>query len=489
MRAAPRVFHLVAEYWPYAQTGGLAEAVRGLAVHQAHSGREVTVVLPLYRCVRQGAAALEPIGPATTVTVGGEERTVRVWRAVGDGVEPGPEVLFLEHDPFFDRDGLYGDGASDYPDNGLRFALFGRAAVERIVAPRSAEAGGGPVVVHVHDWHAAPALLYLPAASPASPAKARVATVLTVHNAAFQGRFPSGLEPALGRAYELHGALEWNGELNFLKAGLVLADMVTTVSPTHAAELRTEQGGFGLDAMFRELGDRLVGILNGIDDELWDPADDRYVPAPYAFSAADLSGKARAKVALQRAAGLPPRPDLPLFGLAARLARQKGIDLLLEGRSLEGAPAQFILLGSGDRWYEEQLMARARPERVVVDPRFSERKEHELLAAADALLMPSLYEPCGLTQMRAQHYGALPVARRVGGLADTIQDGITGFLFEAFDAAALDGAVERAIERYGDPPGWKRMRAAAMRRPVGWSEPGEAYRALYERALGRRGSG
>jgi len=481
----------VAEYWPYAQTGGLAEAVRGLAVHQARSGMRVTVVLPLYRGVREGPATLEPVGPAAPLTLGGEQRTVRVWRATGEAVEPGPEILLLEHDPFFDRDGLYGEGGADYLDNALRFALFGRAAAECVVAPRAAEPGGEPVVVHVHDWHAAPALLYLPAGTGTD----RAARVLTVHNAAFQGRFRIDLEPALALpgaastpgAASVHGALEWYGELNFLKAALVLADMVTTVSPTHAMELCTKEGGFGLDPMFRELGDRLVGILNGIDTELWDPSADEYVPPPFAFGPDDLSGKARAREALQRAAGFPVLPDVPLFGMAARLARQKGIDLLLEGRCLESARAQFILLGSGDRWYEENLVARARADRVVVDPVFSERKEHELMAAADALLMPSLYEPCGLTQMRAQRYGALPVARRVGGLADTIEDGVTGFLFGAFEPGALDDAVDRAIEAYGDAAGWDAMRRTAMRRPFGWSEPADAYAALYDRALARRG--
>jgi len=262
---------------------------------------------------------------------------------------------------------------------------------------------------------------------------------------------------------------------------------VTTVSPTHAGELRTVEGGFGLDPMFRDLGDRLVGILNGIDTTLWDPAADPYVPPPYAYGPDDLSGKTRAKGALQKASALPTRPDVPLFGLAARLARQKGIDLLLEGRCLREAPAQFILLGSGDRWYEERLCALGRPEHAVIDTHFSERKEHELLAAADVLLMPSLYEPCGLTQMRAQRYGALPVARRVGGLADTIEDEVTGFLFDDFTPEALDAAVDRAIRRFRDPVDWDAMRRTAMRRPFGWTGPGRDYDRVYARALARKG--
>lgn len=485
-RPVGAVVHLTAEYWPYAQTGGLAEAVRGLAVHQASEGMHVTVVLPLYRRVRDGPVALEPAGPPRHPKAERKEAPVRLWRAVGEHVEPGPEVLFVEHEPSFDRPGLYGEAGGDYPDNARRFALFGRAAVDLL--PSRTQAGGTAPgtrrVLHVHDWHAAPALLHLAADA---PRMARDAWVLTVHNAGFQGRFPLGLADEIGLPTDpdLHAALEWAGEMNFLKAGLALADMVTTVSPTHARELRTIEGGFGLDPMFRELGERLVGILNGIDTALWDPAEDPYVPTPYAYDAGDLSGKRRAKARLQEASGLEVRPDLPMFGMAARLARQKGIDLLLEGRSLSRADAQFICLGSGDAWYEERLRPLAREGRVVIDTRFSERKEHELMAAADALLMPSLYEPCGLTQMRAQRYGAPPVARRVGGLADTIEDGVTGFLFDAFSGDGLDDAIGRAIAAYADPTGWQRMVQAAMDRDFGWSGPAAGYRSVYGRAVER----
>ena len=498
------VVHLTSEYWPYAQTGGLAEAVRGLARHQALNGQDVVVVLPLYGRVRDGPAELEPASPETTLP-GRSDAPVRLWRAVGDRVEEGPEVLFVEHAPSFDRPGLYGDGTADYPDNARRFALFSRAALELLAAreaaspPAEAGAGGGdpPRILHVHDWHAAPALLYLAAetdsraADAARPARPPQATVLTVHNAGFQGSFPLEALEELGLppGRDLRGTLEWQGRLNFLKAGLVLADATTTVSPTHADELRTEEGGFGLDPMFRELGDRMVGILNGIDTTLWSPTSDPYFPRDYRYDARDLSGKRKARDRLRQAAGLEADPDVPLCGLAARLARQKGIDLLLSGRSFRDAPAQFICLGSGDRSYEERLSALAREGRVLVDTRFSERKEHELMAAADILLMPSLYEPCGLTQMRAQRYGTLPIGRRVGGLADTIVDGETGFLFDAFSPEALDAAIDRALGRFGDRVGWAEMMDRAMGRDFGWSGPAARYREVYRGALERIAGG
>ena len=485
------VVHLTAEYWPYAQTGGLAEAVRGLARYQALNGQDVVVVLPLYGKIRDGPAELEPASPA--LSPGGRtDAPARLWRAVGDHVEDGPEVLFVEHDPSFDRPGVYGDGTTDYPDNAGRFALFSRAALELLAAREAGNASPGagaargapPRVLHVHDWHAAPALLYR-----TEDAARPEAAVLTVHNAGFQGSFPFEAlgELALPPDRDLRGTLEWQGRLNFLKAGLVLADATTTVSPTHAAELRTDEGGFGLDPMFRALGDRLVGILNGIDTTLWSPTSDPYFPPAYRYDARDLSGKRKAKARLQQAAGLGTDPDVPLFGLAARLARQKGIDLLVSGRSLREAPARFICLGSGDRSYEERLSALAREGRVLVDTRFSERKEHELMAAADVLLMPSLYEPCGLTQMRAQRYGTLPIGRRVGGLADTISDGETGFLFDAFSPEALDGAIDRAIGCFADRVEWAGLMERAMGRDFGWSGPAARYREVYGRALERAG--
>jgi starch synthase len=280
--------------------------------------------------------------------------------------------------------------------------------------------------------------------------------------------------------------MEWYGRLNFLKGGLKFADMVTTVSPTHAVEMRTEVGGFGLHDVFAGLGDRFVGIRNGIDTVRWNPATDADITAHY--GADDLAGKARCKAALQRAWSLPQRSRVPLFGMSARLVSQKGLDLIVESQSLVSAEAQFVFLGAGEARYESALrqLAQALPDRIGVNTAFTDRLEHRLLAGADFLLMPSLYEPCGLTQMRAQRYGALPVARSVGGLADTIADGVSGFLFDEFTPAEFDKAVRRAMTVFYDQPLYAEHARAAMRRDFSWTEPLAQYAAVYRRAQAAR---
>jgi starch synthase len=313
----------------------------------------------------------------------------------------------------------------------------------------------------------------------------RVSTVLSVHNAGFQGHFAPGTVPDLGLPWELFNfrQLEWYGRMNLLKGGLAFADAVTTVSPTHAAELRTAEGGFGLHDVFRALGDRFSGIVNGIDQNIWDPTRDPHVGAPFAPD--DLAGKRAARAALQRHYGLPERADVPIFVMSARLVWQKGLDLILADTGLFDLDAQFIFLGAGETRYEDALRAREarRPDRVRVDTRFTDPMEHRLVAGGDVLLMPCQYEPCGLTQMRAQRYGVLPLVRAVGGLADTVEDGVTGFVFGAYDAGAFAQCVNRALRTFRDRPAWEAMVRSAMARDFGWERSEERYLALYERVM------
>jgi starch synthase len=258
------------------------------------------------------------------------------------------------------------------------------------------------------------------------------------------------------------------------------------VSPTHAFELLTDVGGFGLQHSFRQLGDRLVGIRNGIDVDKWNPATDPDVPAR--FSPDDLSGKVRCKAELQEAWGLPRRADIPLFGMSARLVAQKGLDQIVASQSLRRLDAQFIFLGAGEAQFENALreLAARFPSRVGVNTGFTDVLEHHLLAGADFLMMPSLYEPCGLTQMRAQLYGALPVARRVGGLADTIDDGVTGILYDAYSPEAFDHAIQRAVTLYQDRAWFTELARGAMRKDFSWRQAAEAYDAVYRRAQAAR---
>jgi len=471
------VVHLAAEYWPYARSGGLGEAVRGIARHQAKSGVRTFVFLPLYRKIKKDYPWLEPTFEFD-VQVGGRVEHARFVHApAADGH---PTVYFVANDGYFDRPDLYGENGAAYPDNHRRFAFYCRATLEAL--PRILR---DPPVVHAHDWHTAAALVYLRTSLSGRPFFDRTATVMTVHNAGFQGYYRPDVLEELGidRRHYHWGFLEWYGQANLLKGALVAADMVTTVSPTHARELRTDVGGFGLHGTFDALRDRFVGILNGIELDLWDPSDDPELCC--AFSSENPCAKPRCKEALQWECGFAGEPRIPLVGISARLVRQKGLDLVLDSRVVEELGAQWIFLGHGEPYYHKRLAALAHrfPERVAVRFDFTEEFEHRLLGGADMLLMPSLYEPCGITQMRAQRYGALPVARRVGGLADTIEDGVTGFLFDGYEPSALRAALDRALTAYGDPPAWHRLVREAMKRDFGWARSVGHYHEVYRSAL------
>jgi len=429
---------------------------------------------------RAHAGRIAPFGDPFTVESGGRREDVRCWHQVGDDY---PKTLFLEHNPSFDRPGIYGDSSGDYSDNHRRFALFASAAIE--IARRSGE---GNLIMHAHDWHAALMPVFLRRVYRDEPELQRLPTVLTVHNGGFQGVFPPRVLKEIGLPDDMWSPefMEWYGRLNYLKGGLRYADMVTTVSPTHAFELLTDVGGFGLQHSFRQLGDRLVGIRNGIDVDKWDPANDPDIPTR--FTPDDLSGKARCKATLQEEWGLPRRADIPLFGMSARLVAQKGLDQIVASQSLRLLDAQFLFLGAGEAQFENALreLSARFPGRIGVNTAFTDALEHRLLAGADFLMMPSLYEPCGLTQMRAQLYGALPVARRVGGLADTIDDGVTGILYDAYSPEAFDRAVQRAVTLYQDRALFTQLAKGAMRKDFSWRQSAEAYAAVYRRAAAAR---
>jgi starch synthase len=473
------VVHLVAEYFPYARSGGLAEAVRGIATFQARHGVETLVFLPLYRAARERAVDRVPIGDPIEVSLGPVRDRAQLWDANEKG--GGPRVVLIDHPGLFDRDGLYGEGGRDYEDNHIRFAFFVKAALTAL--PGLVEQ---PVIVHAHDWHTALAPVYLRTTMADDPWFSRVPTALSVHNAGYPGLFDPEILDQIGLPPEVNhwSRMEHYGAINWLKGGLAYSDFVATVSPTHAHELRTPAGGFGLHDSFIALGDRLVGILNGIDLDVWDPASDPIIPAH--FSADDLEGKRACKRDLQERTGLPVREDVPVFGMTARLVQQKGFDLILGDGLLYRLPeAQFVFVGEGEEKYRRLLSEAAAhmPDRVWTDFDFSEEKEHRLLAGADALLMPSLYEPCGLTQMRAQRYGALPVVRRVGGLSDTVEDQVTGFVFDEYSSAGLQRALGRALALFEDRAAWERHVRTAMQRDFGWAGSAERYLELYRDAV------
>jgi starch synthase len=475
---------VAAELWPFAFTGGLGYAVAELAQEQANQGADVAIVTPFYQSVAEKVGSIQ-----------GTSEPFRVHQGCADGMvrclelqrpqRRGPRVIFVDHPPSFQRAALYGENGTDYPDNARRFAFLALGALEfarRTFADR-------PTVVHAHDWHASlvPVLLRKSRLSH-MPDFRRMASVLTVHNAGYQGVFKRETLTDLDLPDSLWSSdeMEWYGQLNLLKGALKYSDVVATVSRTHATEVRSDVGGFGLQDVFRSLDDRLVGIRNGIDQHRWDPRTDPHLTASY--GSRDLAGKRRCRRYLQVTSRLPARDDIPLFGMSARLVNQKGLDLILASRAVREGKAQFVFLGQGEPRYEKALQALAREQsrHVAVTTSFNDQAEHRLLAGADFLMMPSLYEPCGLTQMRAQRYGTLPVARRVGGLAETVIDGDTGFLFDDFTAEAFDGAMDRAISLFADPAALRRRIVRAMRSDFSWSTPLAEYDEVYNRAVAAR---
>ena len=477
------VVHIVAELAPFARTGGLGEAVKSLAEFQSASGIPTAIIMPLYRQVHAVAPNLEPVGEPFTVQLGPHQEQAKLWQITPDRRLRGrPRVYFVDHPHFFDRPGLYGENGYDYPDNPRRYAFFALAALTAVqrVAPNA------PVIMHAHDWHAALASVYLRTYFMSDPFYRQIRTILSVHNAGFQGQYPARTMADVGLPWELftYRHLEWYDRMNFLKGGLTFSDMVTTVSPTHAHELRTPFGGFGLHDTFIGLRDRFVGIVNGIDQRVWDPASDKQITSHY--TADTLEVKKKCKASLQRAFGLKQRANIPIFAMSARLTYQKGLELILGYNDYFALDGQFLFLGAGDPRYMEELteLAGRAPGRIACEFNFTDRLEHRLMAGADMCLMPSQYEPCGLTQMRAQRYGTIPVARRVGGLADTIEDGVTGFLFDGYTSEEFMNAAVRALDQYHDPSGWRAMMREAMSRDFGWERSESRYRDVYRRALG-----
>ena len=478
------VVHIVAELAPFARTGGLGEAAKSLAEFQSASGIPTAIIMPLYRQVHTVAPNLEQVGEPFTVQLGAHQEQARLWQIAPDRrvVRGRPRVYFIDHPHFFDRPGLYGENGYDYPDNPRRYAFFSLAALTAVqrVAPNA------PVIMHAHDWHAALASVYLRTYFMSDPFYRQIRTVLSVHNAGFQGQYPARTMADVGLPWELftYRHLEWYDRMNFLKGGLTFSDMVTTVSPTHAHELRTPFGGFGLHDTFIGLRDRFVGIVNGIDQRVWDPATDKQITAHY--TAETLEVKKKCKASLQRVFGLKQRANIPIFAMSARLTYQKGLELILGYNDYFALDGQFLFLGAGDPRYMEELteLAGRAPGRIACEFNFTDRLEHRLMAGADMCLMPSQYEPCGLTQMRAQRYGTIPVARRVGGLADTIEDGVTGFLFDGYTSEEFMNAAVRALDHYHDPEAWRGMMREAMSRDFGWERSESRYRDIYRRALG-----
>lgn len=484
------VLSVASELFPLIKTGGLADVAGALPAALAALGVGMRSLLPAYPVV---VAALG--GDAGRVVAelpdlpGGPAR-LRITRHAS-------EALYLLDAPsLFDRQGNPYTGAdgADWPDNGIRFGALAWAAA---ALGRGIDPDWRPVIVHAHDWQAglAPAYLALAAGPLAGAGGPPPKSVMTVHNLAFQGQFsPALLEPlGLPQAAFAVAGLEYYGSLGFLKAGLYYADALTTVSPTYAAEIQTPEQGMGLDGLLRGRAGDLEGIVNGIDETIWNPATDPLLPATY--DAAGIERKQGNKEALQARLGLAPAPQALLACVVSRLTHQKGMDLLLEVvPDFLAAGGQLALLGSGEPALEAGFaaLARAHPGRLACVFGYDEPLSHLLQGGADAILVPSRFEPCGLTQLYGLRYGTLPIVARTGGLADTVIDAnhaallmgvATGLQFAPVTAAALHQALMRARHLFAAGAPWREMQRTAMRQPVGWGVSAERYAALYRRLL------
>ena len=474
------------EAGPFASSGGLGDVLSMLPIVLEQLGLRVSLIVPAYRAVLQGGFPLEDTGIRFTVPISSHQEGGKILKTtVGNAIT----VYFIRADKYFDRDYLYNTPEGDYPDNAERFTFFSRAALEVLkLEPHH--------ILHCHDWQSALAITFLKAQPHLYPQLSSVKTVLTVHNLGFQGLFL----PQDWHLLNLEGNLftpqylEFYGKINFIKGGLIFADAITTVSPTYAEEIKTAEQGFGLEGIFRQRAASLTGILNGVNYNLWNPETDPLITERYSIE--NPSGKKICKADLQAAFSLPEDKDVPLIGMVSRLTTQKGFDLI--ERALEKVLShnlQFILLGTGERKYQEFLLhaAAQHPEKLAVKIAYDESLAHKVIAGSDMFLMPSRYEPCGLTQLYSFKYGTIPVVRASGGLKDTVEEFDpkteegNGFVFSSYEVADFLAALDRALAIFSQEKKWQTLVKNAMTLYFSWTKSALAYLDLYRRLAGVSG--
>lgn len=478
-----QIVFAASEAVPFAKTGGLADVVGALPREIQKLNHGVTVYLPLYASVRSHLEG-ETKYAIRSITLPSPHGN-RFAGIVDGGVRDGVKFYFVDCPDLFDRQGLYGNNGDSYGDNAERFGLFCRAVIE------AAKILGVPDVFHVHDWQAAMIPVLLRSVYNADPALKHCGTVLTIHNAGYQGWFPPSTVDQLLLPWDLFtfDKLEHYNTFNFLKGGVVYADALTTVSRKYAEEIQTPEFGNGLDAALRERAADLHGILNGVDYAEWDPMTDGNLAAHY--SAADLAGKRECRKDLLHAFGLDVPDETPVLGISSRFASQKGFDLLeqISGRLAERDVA-VVALGTGEPYYEKFFrdFAYANAARFAVQIRFDDAMAHKIEAGADIFLMPSRFEPCGLNQIYSLKYGTVPVVRATGGLDDTVEEwnaGLntgTGFKFAPYQASALLDAIDRALAAFYDKRQWTQLMHNGMAQNYSWDKPAREYVAVYEEA-------
>ena len=479
MAESLHVAFVTPEMAPFVKTGGLADISASLPKALVRLGHRVTVLLPRYASVPFPPG--EHAGQAT-VWVDSVQRQADYFRSRTDS---GVEVVFVEHGPFFGgRSRYYGEG-----DDRLRFAFLARAAIEYFRVR-----GERPSLFHAHDWQAGMVPVYLKAFYWDEPTLRRTPSVFTIHNIAYQGHFGLDTVGLLGLPWNLGQpyALEFHGGISYLKGGTVFAELVNTVSPTYAREIQGPEHGYGFDGVVRSRAGDLVGILNGVDYDEWDPARDHHLAGCY--DASDTSGKAACKADLLRTFGLPEFPDLPLVGVTSRLVWLKGFDIVARAWwDFVERPLRMVVLGTGEHAIQEGLrhLQQRAPDRFAVRFAYDEGLAHKVMAGSDIFLMPSRSEPCGLTQMYALRYGTVPVVRSTGGLVDTVEpfDAAaatgTGFRFDNPDGTGLVWALDRALSAWHEREAWAALMRRGMSRDFSWDRSAREYVELYRRAMGK----
>lgn len=487
------VVMVTSEAVPFAKTGGLADVCGSLPAKLTSHGHRCSVFLPAYQKVFHAGVAIESTDVGFVLPLAGRSISCRVMR-VSQPLH-GVDFYFIDQPHFFDRSGLYGDHHGDYRDNCERFCFFNRAVAMAIELLRIKVD-----ILHCHDWQAG----LLPAYVKLKPEPLtwydRAATVMTIHNLAYQGRFWQHDMPLTGLDWHHFNMqeLEFYGDICLLKAGIVFADHVTTVSPTYAKEIQTQAFGCGMESILQSRAERLTGIVNGVDYHVWNPMTDTHLPQCYDASTWE-AGKETVRKALSQELGLPEDPSVPLIGIVGRLADQKGWDLIIPilREWLPQHPAQWVILGSGDPHYQQALaeLAHQYPQKLAVRLEFSESLSHRIEAASSLFLMPSRYEPCGLNQLYSLKYGAVPIVHATGGLVDTVVDhhsasatdgSATGFCFHQYSVASAMECLHRACDLwYRDREAWRKIVMTGMQQDWSWNQSALRYEEIYRSILKR----
>ncbi len=485
------VLFVTSEVEPFAKTGGLADVSAALPKTIKELGHEIRIILPRYGCISERRSKLHNVLrlKEIQIPIGSTEATASIKSSTLDSKKSKVQVYFIENQELFGHQDLYVDSATkkDFPNNDERFIFFSRAVLEPLK-----RLGWPPDIIHLNDWQSGLVPAFLKTFYKDDPFYRGIQTVFTIHNLAYQGAFPAASFQKTGLPKELFTpeGIEFFGKVNFLKAGLVYSDAITTVSEKYAREIQTTpEFGCGLEGVLAKRKHDLSGIINGIDYEVWNPETDDLIPVRY--SAKDIELKTENKRYLLHENGMEYIPETPLIGMISRLAEQKGFDILLEVfDDIMKMNVQFILLGTGEKKIQDQLekLQKKYPKRIGINLKFDDTLAHMIEAGADMFLMPSKYEPCGLNQLYSLRYGTVPVVRATGGLDDTIDDVDesqrgTGFKFQKYDGKDLLKSLHRAVKLYGDKSAWQKIQRNGMAKDFSWESSAKQYVALYRKLL------